>query len=355
MTTPDLVALSLLPAARRRAAAALVNAPPDLLAAPGALEVLVGFCARDEPDPAGRARLLLETAGRCLAEGAARNLKVLTFFDAAYPERIRQIADAPAVLWLRGDADLLSRSAVAIVGSRAASPYGLAVAERLGRDLARAGLVVVSGLARGCDAAAHRGALDAGGPTVAVLGCGADQVYPPEHADLYGRIVRQGAILSELPPGTPPLAVHFPWRNRLISGLCRGVVVVEASEKSGSLITARAALEQGRDVMAVPGSVLGSRARGCHALLRDGARLVETADDVLDELGLGGSAARRAPDTVHAGDDPVLSHLAHGEACDVDTLAARSGLAPPELLPRLLALELDGRVTRAPGGRFVRR
>jgi DNA processing protein len=354
MTTRDLVALSLLPSGRRRAAAALAAAPVSLLESPDALELLVAFCAPGEPDPGARARRLRDDAGRILAEGAGRNLKVLTFFDAAYPELVREIPDAPAVLWLLGDPGRLSRRAIAIVGSRAASPYGLAVAERLGHDLARAGLVVVSGLARGCDAAAHRGALAAGGVTVAVLGSGADVVYPPEHEALYRAIAHEGAVVSELAPGTPPIAAHFPQRNRLISGLSRAVVVVEASEKSGSLITARTALEQGRDVMAVPGSVLGPRARGCHALLRDGARLVETAADVLEELGMIGADAR-SDEASGSAPDPVLAHLAPGEDCDLDTLAARTGLAAPDLLSRLLALELDGRLARAPGGRFVRR
>ena len=182
---------------------------------------------------------------------------------------------------------MLNRPAVAIVGSRAASAYALEVAGRLAADLARRGIVVVSGLARGVDGAAHRAALRAVGATVAVLGSGPDVIYPREHAELAVSLCENGALLSELGPGAPPLPEHFPQRNRLISGISLGLVVVEASDKSGSLITARCALEQGRDVMAVPGSVLGGRNRGSHALLKDGAKVVETADDILEELGLG--------------------------------------------------------------------
>jgi DNA processing protein len=227
------------------------------------------------------------------------------------------------------------------------------VAEWLGRDLAAAGVTVVSGLARGCDAAAHRGALAAGGLTIAVLGCGADVVYPAEHRRLYHRIRDSGTIVSELAPGSPPLPAHFPQRNRIISGLARGVVVVEASDKSGSLITAACALEQGRDVMAVPGSTLGSRHRGCHALLRDGARLVETAADVLEELGLTAPGTGR-PAGATPEHDRLLALLATEGDGDLDLLSERSGLPVSLLLPRLLALELAGLVRRAPGGRFVR-
>jgi DNA processing protein len=186
-----------------------------------------------------------------------------------------------------------------------------------------------------------------------VLGCGADVVYPDEHRALYRRIGETGAIVSELPPGAPPLPAHFPQRNRIISGLARGVVVVEASERSGSLITAACALEQGREVMAVPGSILGSRHRGCHALLRDGARLVETAGDVLEELGIAAPVLRTEADALSDPDGLLALLTAEGDG-DFDLLARRSGLTVAVLLQRLLALELTGRVRRAPGGRFVR-
>jgi DNA processing protein len=271
--------------------------------------------------------------------------------------------DPPLVLWVRGSIDALERPAVAMVGSRAASPYGLAVAERLGADLAARGLVVVSGLARGVDSAAHRGALAGGGATVAVLGSGADVIYPPEHAPLSRAIEASGAIVSELVPGTPPLPLFFPLRNRIISGLSRAVVVIEAGEKSGSLITARLALEQGRDVLAVPGNVLSGRNRGAHALLRDGAKIVEGADDILEELGMDGKGVGSlfAPTADSAKglptpfpEDPIVACLTPGEPADLDAIAERSGVEPSRLLPRLFALELQGVVARAGGGRFVR-
>jgi DNA processing protein len=254
------------------------------------------------------------------------------------------------VLWVRGNPSALTSRVVAIVGSRAGSPYGLAVAERLAADLAARGIVVVSGLARGIDSAAHRGALTEKGTTVAVLGCGADVIYPSEHRDLARHIETDGAIVSELVPGTPPQKQFFPLRNRIISGLSRAVVIVEAGEKSGSLITARCALDQGRDVLAVPGNVLTARNRGGHALLKDGAKIVESADDILEELGL--PSRRTRP--VNEPEDPVLAGLPAGETCDLDVLAERTGLASARLLPRLFELELAGVVRRVGGGRFAR-
>jgi DNA processing protein len=208
-------------------------------------------------------------------------------------------------------------------------------------------------MARGVDAAAHRGALEGGGRTVAVLGSGVDVAYPADHRELAGLIAAAGTLVSELPPGTPPLAHHFPRRNRIISGLSRAVVIVEAGEQSGSLITARCALEQGREVMAVPGSALSGRNRGAHALLKDGAKLVEGVDDILEELG--GPPGRRAA----AADDKPLLHngllldMQPGETYGLDELAAMTGLSGPDLLPRLLELELEGRIERLPGGRFA--
>ncbi len=211
---------------------------------------------------------------------------------------------------------------------------------------------MVSGLARGIDAAAHRGALEAG-QTVAILGNGVDCVYPSEHAGLAADVQASGAVVSEFPPGSRPFASHFPLRNRIISGSVRAVVVVEASDRSGSLITARMALEQGRDVLAVPGNVLSGRNRGGHALLRDGARLVESADDVLEELGLApGARVASGPGTPDA--DPVLGALVPGEPADLGQISARTGLGAAQLLPRLLELELHGTVRREPGGRFIR-
>jgi DNA processing protein len=232
----------------------------------------------------------------------------------------------------------------------------LDVAGRLSADLAARGVTVGSGLARGVDSAAHRGALKAG-RTVAVLGSGVDRVYPREHEPLAADIARLGCVLSEYPPGAPALPFHFPMRNRLISGLSRAVVVIEASERSGSLITAACALEQGRDVMAVPGTVAGGRNTGGHALIRDGATIVECADDVFRELGLSlavpGLESIKSTTRDSSG-DYLLSKMHVGEPYDLDDLASASGVGAPRLLPHLSALELDGRVRRIEGGRFMR-
>ena len=271
--------------------------------------------------------------------------------DARYSAALAAIHDPPTTIWIRGHAAALHGPMAAIVGSRAASPYAREVARRLAADLARRNITVVSGMARGVDSAAHRGALEAGGITVAVFGCGVDVIYPPEHARLAEEICERGALVSEFPPKTPPLPGHFPQRNRIISGLSLAVVVVEAAEKSGSLITARFALDQGRDVLAVPGNVLGGRNSGAHALLRDGARIVESADDILEEMNLGrpGSSAVQT-----ASQDPILSHMTLAESYDLDELATRCGMNRIALLSRLLELELAGAVARIDGGRFVR-
>ena len=295
-----------------------------------------------------------------------------------YPARLRKIPDPPGRLWVRGDPRALARASVAIVGSRRASPGSLDIAHRLASDLSRIGLTIVSGLARGCDGAAHRGALDAGGATIAVLGSGPDVIYPPEHDALADQIARHGAILSEFGPGAPPLPNHFRQRNRLISGLAHGVIVIEANDKSGSLITAGFALAQGREVMVVPGTVLAGRNRGGHLLIRDGAALVENAEDVLAVLvsavpALLASEARE-PSAAEGGaqrtseasasplgaggaepnEDPVLSVLDPAEPQDFDQLARRTDLAAQALLARLAELELAGQIARYPGGRFVR-
>jgi DNA processing protein len=251
---------------------------------------------------------------------------------------------------------------VAIVGSRAATAYALEVAARLAGELADRGAVVVSGLARGADGAAHRGCLEAGGTTVAVLGSGPDVIYPSEHRDLAASICADGALVSEHGPGVPPLPEHFPLRNRLISGISLGLVVVEANEKSGSLITARYALEQGRDVMAVPGSVLGGRNRGSHALLKDGAKVIETADDILEELGWSQPSQARPSERVARAEakissntlisNELLQKLTPGESYDLDEMSATVGLTGPALLSRLTQWETQGMLVRLPGGRY---
>ena len=341
------VALSLLPIYTWR------DTAERLHAGEAAAEALDRLLAARWPDQPRKPGALLAAAAAALARGADRGLTPIVWCDAAYPPALAAIVDPPPVLWTRGSAAALARPAVAIVGSRAASPYAIEVAERLAADLVAHGVAIVSGMARGVDAAAHRGALAAGGTTIAVLGCGADVVYPKEHAALAQAIEPQGLIISELTPGTPPRPHFFPQRNRIISGLSRAVVIVEAGERSGSLITARCALDQGRDVLAVPGNVLSGRNRGGHALLRDGARIVESADDILEELtGVIDHVRAARPKTTCA--DPVLACLPVGEPCDLDGISERSGLSPARLLPRLFELELQGLIRRAGGGRFVR-
>ena len=305
-------------------------------------------------DRSGQAEQLRSRAERAMAIGAARGLVPVPRGDGGYPGILATIPDPPTVLWVKGRLDPYGQ-AVAVVGSRAATPHALEVGRRLGEGLAHAGLVVVSGLARGVDSAAHAGALGAQGQTIAVLGCGADVVYPPEHDRLAARIAESGAIVSEFAPGSPPEAWHFPRRNRIISGLSLGVVVVEASTESGSLITASCALEQSRAVMAVPGGVLSGRNRGAHALIKDGARVVEDIDDVLQELKLELVAHQGAGPVVrHPTNDPILRVMAAGELYDLASLCDATGLDPVKALPRLAELELSGWIQRAGGGRFVK-
>jgi DNA processing protein len=346
----SLVELSLLPSWWWRTAAERLRAG----ASPsGVRDDLLAQRRRDAPS----ASTLASRAAAAVTRGANSGLTAMTWRDPAYPSALAAIVDPPFVLWTRGALGVLDHPAVAIVGSRAASPYALAAAERLASDLVTHGVVIVSGLARGVDSAAHRGALAGGGTTVAVLGSGADVIYPAEHTALARDIEGNGVVMSELVPGTPPHPHFFPLRNRIISGLSRAVVVIEAGEKSGSLITARAALEQGRDVLAVPGSILDGRNRGGHALLKDGAKIVESVDDILEELGFSGAnrpTAAPVPGSAGGAVDPVFACLAPGEALDVDAIAERSGLTPARLLPRLFELELSGLVSRAGGGRFVR-
>jgi DNA processing protein len=268
--------------------------------------------------------------------------------DSVFPVRLTAIADPPLGLFVRGS--LADGHAVALIGARRASAYGREVAEYLGRELAGAGVTVVSGMARGVDAAAHRGALAAGGPTAAVWGAGPDRVYPPENETLAEEIAAHGCLATEYPPGCAPLAHHFPERNRIIAGLSEAVVVVEADERSGALITARLALEEGREVMAVPGSVFSRLSAGPNGLLRAGAAPVLTADDVLGALGL----PPRATGAGGEEEPPLLAMIRPGEAVTVDRLAAESGLPVAQVLEGLLALELSGRVSRQADGSYRR-
>jgi DNA processing protein len=312
----------------------------------------------DDPHLLELARSLISRAETARAAAARRGIQVIAWNEPAFPAALLTLTDLPPALWFRGRLDALDDVAVAIVGSRAASAVAIETASQIAADLASRGITVVSGLARGVDSAAHRGAMQTG-RTAAVLGSGVDRMYPPEHESLAAQIVGSGVVISEYPPGMPPLPHHFPQRNRLISGLSRAVVVIEANEKSGSLITAACALEQGRDVMAVPGNVLSGRSRGAHALIRDGAKIVEHADDIVDELWPQATSPASAQSEVSTRPsgvsvDPILRRMEAGQAYDVDGLSALSGLASVKLLSRLIDLELQGRVRRVGGGRFMR-
>ncbi|HHO69287.1 MAG TPA: DNA-protecting protein DprA [Gammaproteobacteria bacterium] len=298
---------------------------------------------------------------RDLAWAAGERNYLITLDDPVYPRLLKQIPDPPPVLYLHGEPAAPALLGLALVGSRNPTAGGAATAHDFAAHLAGAGLVIVSGLALGIDAAAHQGALDAGGVTVAVTGTGLDRVYPARHRELAHRIAERGALVSEFPPGTPPLPANFPRRNRLISGLGLGTLVVEAAPKSGSLITARAATEQGREVFAIPGSIHNPLARGCHALIRQGAKLVETADHILEELGplAAGSAeqAAPAPDSGAAALDADYLRLLECmgyEPVGVDQLVTRSGLTAEQVSSMLLLLELEDQVVSAPGGRYSR-
>lgn len=317
--------------------------------------------------------------------------RLVKWSDADYPSNLRQIADPPPFLFVRGPAQLTDSNCIAVVGARAASDIGRRMAQRLGLELATKGFTVVSGLARGIDGEAHQGALDAHGKTLAVLGCGVDVIYPAEHRKLAEAIIAAGgALISELPIGTQPLAENFPTRNRILSGLCLGVVIVEAAEKSGSLITARMALEQDRQVFAVPGSPLSGKTRGSNRLLKEGAKLVECVEDVIEELApqmigrprvpertpitpiepvppppTSNTSARGEVAQLFQGSEDakstegpvdsfttILNNLKESERLHVDSIIESSGLNAQTVLRLLLELELEGRVTQHPGKLF---
>ncbi len=295
-------------------------------------------------------RALHDAVERSLAWLAAPDHALLTLADPQYPTQLLEIPDPPAMLYVEGNAALLARPALAIVGSRNATPQGRANAEQFARVLSEAGLTIVSGLALGIDAAAHRGALHGSGSTIAVLGTGADVAYPRTNACLAREVAAHGALVSEFPLGAAALADHFPRRNRVISGLARGCLVVEAALGSGSLITARLAAEQGRDVFALPGSIHSPLARGCHALLKQGAKLVETAEDVGAELGWPGLLP--SPQVLSL--ESWLIQYMGFDPCDADSLVRRSGLTAETVSAMLLQLELEGRVGSLPGGLYQR-
>jgi len=283
--------------------------------------------------------------------------EIVAWDDGDYPRAVLEAGDAPPVLFLIGRRELLNRPALAIVGSRHATPQGVENAHAFASALSHAGLTIVSGLALGIDGAAHRGGLEGEGSTIACIGTGPDRVYPASHRELAHVIARAGAIVSEFVPGTPPLRHNFPRRNGLISALARGVLVVEATLASGSLITARLAGEQGREVFAIPGSIHSPFSKGCHRLIRDGAKLVETAQDVVDELGIEG--LRTVPAAATSEALALSSHHAivaalGGDPCGLDTLIARTHLGADALAAALVELEVEGQVAALPGGRWQR-
>ena len=287
--------------------------------------------------------------------------QLVAWDDPDFPRSLLDLGDAPPVLFFMGRRELLNRPALAIVGSRHATPQGIENARAFARALAQAGLTIISGLALGIDAGAHEGALEGAGATLACVGTGPDRVYPAIHRELAHRIALSGGIVSEFAPGTPPLPYNFPRRNRLISGMAAGVLVVEATLSSGSLITARLAGEQGREVFAIPGSIHSPFSRGCHKLIREGAKLVETAQDVLDELRLdgirvaapGGGSRSLSSVAVATPHHAVVAALG-GDPCDLDTLIARTRLEPETVAAALVELELEGQVAALPGGRWQR-
>lgn len=379
----------------RRLLAAFGSAPAVFGAEPQALRAVAGpdvaaALVADDTQVAARVDATLAWLAADDPSGAPR--RIVRLGDPGYPPRLLATADPPLLLHAVGDVALLSHDAIAIVGSRHATPQGLETARSFARFLSEQGLTVVSGMALGIDAAGHQGALDAGAPTVAVVGTGLDVVYPPRHGPLARRIAERGLLLSEYPPGTGPHGSNFPQRNRILAGLTLGTLVVEAAPASGSMITARLAAEAGREVFAVPGSIHALQSRGCHALIRQGAALVERPEEVLEALGrpvvgarmatpasigsrtLAGPPCADASSSTPAGDaadgqaaagrdgeawpawpgDPaLLAALEHGPV-SLDALVARTGLGPGALSAALLELELAGRVARLPGQLFQR-
>jgi DNA processing protein len=337
---------------------AVVAAAPEDLVRAGCSPELAAFLRR------GPERKVRQQIDRQVEIVGRRKIRVVTLFDRAYPARLRAIPDPPPMLYVSGGYSARDEVAVAIVGGRRATPSGRLVTEEIAKELAGAGVTIVSGLARGIDAAAHRGALAGNGRTIAVLGCGIDRTYPSEHDALRQRIESHGAVISELPIGASPQSHHFPRRNRIISGLSLGVLVSEAASNSGSLITAKLALEQGREVFAVPGSVREEACRGSNGLIKEGAKLVERAQDVLDEILPQVDARQRA--ALHLGgtrsdpreplgkEDALVYDALSYEARSVDAVIESTGLSAAQVAAILLSLELYGRVRQLPGQQYIR-
>lgn len=298
-----------------------------------------------------------EELGRIEAAGAA----IITFNDSNYPAALREIDDPPCLLYAKGTAldvcaDASAGAAVAIVGTRRPTHYGVRVAETIARGLASMGVTVVSGMARGCDAAAHKGALQAGGATVAVLGTGVDVLYPKDNAKIYEDILAKGVVLSEFPMSTKPMPYNFPQRNRIISGISKGVVVIEAPFRSGALMTARLALEANREVMAVPGAVTSAQSRGTNSLIKQGAHLVESAVDVMNILGFSPVKTERPTENMELNvEEAVVWNTLGDEPSHIDTVLEKAGLAPNKAAAILLEMELKGFIQHLPGNRFAKR
>jgi DNA processing protein len=286
---------------------------------------------------------------------------IVTLKDDAYPKRLREIYDPPALLYVRGELKKEDELAVSIVGSRKTSPYGRWITEKIGQDLSRHGVTIVSGMARGIDSLAHWGAISGGGRTIAVLGCGVDVIYPSENRNLFTKIIDHGAVVSEFPMGSPPEGGHFPRRNRIISGLSIGVVVVQASERSGSLITAGYALEQGREVFAVPGNVGAEGSRGTNRLIKEGAKMVESSEDILEEIlpqwRREGEATQevKRPERDLTEEERVLYELLAETPTHIDVIICESRLDPGRVSSLLLDLELKGLITQWPGKCFSKK
>lgn len=327
-----------------------LGGPQQILAASAAdlarivpRQVAAAVCA---PVPEERMRAI----GMWLDDAANH---IVTLADSNYPQALLQIADPPPVIYSKGRVELLNHASFAVVGSRNATQQGLAHAESFARVLSDAGLTIVSGLALGIDAAAHRGGLAGASSSIGVIGTGLDIVYPARNRELADELAQHGCIISEFALGTPPAAANFPRRNRLISGLARGCLVVEAAISSGSLITARMANEQGKDVFAIPGSIHSPLAKGCHSLIKQGAKLAETAEDILEDLRLPVSRALSQAGDSDVATDRVLDALGF-EPCDIDTLSARIGMGTDKISALLTEWEIEGRVEALPGGRYQR-
>lgn len=343
----------LLEASGKEDATALIGRPAGRLRAWGASERIADALSRPDND-------LIEADRAWLGEAPDRHLITLT--DSRFPDRLKSIADPPLALFALGDPDLLALPQLAMVGSRNPTTGGRRTALEFSRHLAASGLTITSGLAEGIDTAAHLGALEADGMTIGITGTGLDRVYPAANRQLAHDIAATGLLISEFAPGTPPRSGHFPRRNRLIAGLSLGVLVVEATERSGSLITARLGAEYGREVFAIPGSIHNPMARGCHRLIRQGAKLVETAADILEELAplLPSSAAAKPPPSAIPDEEPLdgdyqaLLDAMGFDPVTVDDLVGLSGLTAEAVSSMLLLLELRGHVEAAPGGRYGR-